>query len=131
MKVRETDDEVLYHDHYTVEALEKIIDTQAKVILQVKKHKHSHLLSVLVIVDDFADDPSFSRHSPLLHSLFTRDRHNSASTIISTQKITAVAPIIRVNATVLCVYRLRNTKDLETVLEELSALVPRKELIEM
>jgi hypothetical protein len=37
MKVKETDEETLYHDHYTVEALEKIIDTQAKVILHVKK----------------------------------------------------------------------------------------------
>ena len=37
MKVRDSDDEVLYHDHYTVEALEKIIDTQAKVILHTKR----------------------------------------------------------------------------------------------
>jgi hypothetical protein len=131
MKVKDSEDEVLYHDHYTVEALEKIIDTQAKVILHMKKTKHTHLFSVLVIVDDFADDPSFSRHSKLLHSLFTRGRHNSISTIVSTQKFTAVAPIIRVNATFLCVYRLRNTKDLETFLEELSALVPRKELLEI
>jgi hypothetical protein len=131
MHVKESDDDVLYHDHYTVEALEKIIDTQSKVILHMKKQKHTHLYSVLVIVDDFADDPHFSRHSKLLHALFTRGRHNSISTIVSTQKFNAVAPIIRVNATFLCVYRLRNNKDLETLLEELSALVPRKELIEI
>ena len=86
---------------------------------------------MLVIVDDFADDPSFSRHSKILHSLFTRGRHNSISTIVSTQKFTAVAPIIRVNATFLVVYRLRNAEDLETFLEELSAMLPRKELIEI
>jgi len=126
MHVKETDDEVLYHDHYTVEAL-----AQAKVILHLKKQKHTHLFSVLVVVDDFADDPLFSRHSKLLHSLFTRGRHNSISTIVSTQKFNAVAPIIRVNATFLCVYRLRNTKDPETFLEELSALIPRKELLEI
>jgi hypothetical protein len=103
MKVKETDDEKLYHDHYTVEDLEKIIDTQSKASLQMKKQKHSHLFSVLVIVDDFADDPSVSRHSKVLHSLFTRGRHNSISTIVSTQKFTAVASIIRVNATFLCV----------------------------
>jgi hypothetical protein len=131
MKVLESDTEQLYYDHYNTDDLEKIIETQSKVILHMKKQKHSHLFSVLVIVDDFADDPSFSRHSKLLHSLFTRGRHNSISTIVSTQKFTAVAPIIRVNATFLCVYRLRNTKDLETFLEELSALVPRKELIEI
>ncbi len=42
-----------------------------------------------------------------------------------------MAPIIRVNATFLIVYRLRNTKDLETFLEELSAMMPRKELVEL
>ena len=86
---------------------------------------------MLVVVDDFADDPSFSRHSKVLHSLFTRGRHNSISTVVSTHKFTAVAPIIRVNATVLIVYRLRNAKDLQTFLEELSAMLPRKELIEL
>ncbi len=86
---------------------------------------------MLVIVDDFADDPSFSRHSQFLHSLFTRGRHNSISTIVSTQKFTAVAPIILANATFLFVYRLRNAKDLETLLEELSAMLHRKELVEI
>ncbi len=97
----------------------------------MNKQKHSHLFSVLVIVDDFADDPTFSRHSKLLHSLFTRGRHNSISTIVSSQKFNAVAPIIRVNATFLVVYKLRNTKDLETFLEEISGMIGRKELIEL
>ena len=96
-----------------------------------RQQKHSHLFSVLVIVDDFADDPSFSRHSKLLHSLFTRGRHNSISTIVSSQKFNAVAPIIRVNATFLVGYKLRNTKDLETFLEEISGMIGRKELIEL
>jgi hypothetical protein len=131
MKVKESDDEKLYFDHYNPEELEHIIDTQHKVILHMKKQKHSHLFSVLVIVDDFADDPTFSRHSKLLHSLFTRGRHNSISTIVSSQKFNAVAPIIRVNATFLVVYKLRNTKDLETFLEEISGMIGRKELIEL
>jgi hypothetical protein len=95
----------------------------------MKKTQHSKLFSILVIVDDFADDPSFSRHSKLLHSLFTRGRHNSISTIVSTQKFTSVAPIIRVNATFLCVYRLRNQKDLDSLTEELAAMVGKKELL--
>ncbi len=131
MKVKESDAEKLYFDHYNPEELENIIDTQHKVILHMKKQKHSHLFSVLVIVDDFADDPTFSRHSKLLHSLFTRGRHNSISTIVSSQKFNAVAPIIRVNATFLVVYKLRNTKDLETFLEEISGMIGRKELIEL
>ncbi len=99
--------------------------------MQQKQQKQTTLYSILVIVDDFADDPSFSRHSKLLHSLFTRGRHNSISTVVSTQKFTAIAPIIRVNATFIIVYRLRNSKDLETFLEELSAMLTRKELVEL
>ena len=44
------------------------------------------------------------------------------STIVSTQKFNAIHPIIRTNATELYVYRLRNQKDLDAFLEELSAL---------
>ena len=131
MKVTEYDDEKLYFSDYNPDDLEKIITTQSKLILQQKKQKDTKLYSVLVIVADFADDPSFSRDSKLLHSLFTRGRHTSISTVVSTQKVTAIAPIIRVNATFLIVYRLRNSKDLETFLEELSAMLPRKELIEL
>ena len=97
----------------------------------MKKQRHSHLCSVLVIVDGVANDPSSSRHSKLLHSLFTRGRDNSISTSVSTQKVTAVAPIIRVNATLLCVYRLTIQKDLDSLLEELAAVVGKKELLDM
>ena len=131
MKVKESEDDKLYFSDYNPDDLEKIISTQSKIILQQKKQKQTTWYSILVIVDDFADDPSFSRHSKWLHSLFTRGRHNSISTVVSTQKFTAIAPIIRVNATFLIVYRLRNSQDLETFLEELSAILPRKELVEL
>jgi hypothetical protein len=77
-------------------------------------------------VDDFADDPSFSRHSKMLHALYTRWRHNSISTITATQKFSAIAPIVRVNATELFVYRLRNYKDLITFIDEASAMLDKK-----
>ena len=74
------------------------------------------LYSILVIVDDVSDNPSFSRHSKLLDSLYTRARHFSISTIASTQKFAAVGQIMRVNSTCLCVCRLRHNKDLECLL---------------
>ena len=64
------------------------------------------LFSILVIIDDFADNHSVSHH-PLINSLFTRGRHHSISTIVSTQKFRAISNIIRVNATELYVFRLR------------------------
>jgi hypothetical protein len=53
------------------------------------------------------------------------------STITSTQVFNALSPIIRKNITQLYVYKLRNYKDLETVLEELSALADKKSILEM
>jgi hypothetical protein len=131
MRVIENDKEKLYFDHYNPSDLEKIIDTQHKVIKLVKTQGRKKLFSILVVIDDFADDPSFTRQSKLLHSLYTRGRHNSISTIVSTQKFAAIHPIIRVNATSLFVYRLRNRKELEAFLDEVSGLVSKKELLEI
>ena len=89
----------------------------------MKQQNLHKLYYTLIIIDDFSDDPSFSRHSKLLHSLYTRGRHNSISTIVSTQKFAAVGQIIRVNATFLCVYRC--------FLDEIAGTVGRKELLEM
>jgi len=123
--------EQLYFDHYNSDDLQNIIDTQHKEILKMKERKQTKLVSILVVVDDFADDPTFTRHSKLLHSLFTRGRHNQISTLVSTQKFAAIAPIIRVNSTFMIVYRLRNNRDLESFLEEVSGLTGKKELLEI
>ena len=53
------------------------------------------------------------------------------STIVSTQKFVAIHPIIRTNATELFVYRLRNQKDLDAFLEELSALYDKRTLLKL
>jgi len=132
MKLKE-DEPVLYYDEYDPQALEKIISTQKKVIeYQKSKKDKKKLFSILVVVDDFADDPRFSRNSKLLHALFVRGRHSQISTIVSTQKFTAIHPIIRVNASELYVFRLRNYSDLQTFLDELGGVVGNKQtLLEM
>ena len=53
------------------------------------------------------------------------------STITSTQVFNALSPIIRQNITQLYFYKLSNYKDLEAVLEELSALTDKKTLLDM
>mgnify|MGYP000417741973 CR=1 FL=1 len=131
MNVEETETAKLYFDHYDPEDLQNIIDTQHKVILEMKKRKLTKLFSIAIIINDFSDDANFSRHSKLLHSLFTRGRHNSKSTLVSTQKFASIAQIVRINATFLIVFRLRNNKDLECFLDEISGLAERKELLEM
>ena len=53
------------------------------------------------------------------------------STITATQKFSAIHPIIRINATELFVYRLRSYKDLETFIEEVSAVYDKKTLLQL
>ena len=75
----------LYYDHYDPVSLEMIIDTQRKIVEHQKKQKETKkLFQIMIIVDDFADDPSFSRNSKLLHSLFTRGRHSATLTATTT-----------------------------------------------
>jgi hypothetical protein len=131
MKVNHTDEEPLYFDHYNGDELENIVSTQHKVIDYMKKQGRTKLFQILIIIDDFADDPSFVRSSKLLHSLYTRGRHNQISTITSTQKFNAISPIIRVNMTELYVFRLRSLKDLEAFIEEVSAVADKKTLLEI
>lgn len=130
-EITNNDDEQFYFDHYDEDALFNIINTQRKIIEYQKKHNHNKLFSILIVVDDFADDVKFSRNSKLLHSLFTRGRHSQISTIVATQKFNALSPIIRVNASDLYVFRLRNYSDLQAFLDEVSAIAPKDVILEM
>ncbi len=131
MEAHETDDEKFFFDHYDPDALANIISTQNRIVKHLKAKGKKKLFQILIIVDDFADDPTFSRHSTLLHSLYTRGRHGMISTITATQKFSAIHPIIRVNATELYVYRLRNQNDLDKFLEEVSAAIDKKTLLKI
>jgi hypothetical protein len=130
-EINAKDDETFYFDHYDEDALLNIINTQRKIIEYQKKHNHNKLFSILIVVDDFADDVKFSRNSKLLHSLFTRGRHSQISTVVATQKFNALSPIIRVNASDLYVFRLRNYSDLQAFLDEVSAIAPKDVILEM
>ena len=131
MKAIESEDDKFYYDEYDPIALDHIIETQHKITDYMKKHKYKTLFQILIVIDDFADDPAFTRQSKLLHQLYVRGRHNSISTITSTQKYNVIAPIVRINATQLYVFRLRNYKDLEAIVEELSAVTDKKTLLEI
>ena len=84
---------------------------------------------MLIVIYDFADSIECSRHSKLLHGLFARGRHNYITTIVSTHKFTAQAPILRSNATHMFVFRLRNYSCLQTLIDELSALIDKPTML--
>ena len=70
MKVQHTDEDPIYFDHYDPESLHEIMETQRKNTEYTKKKNFKRLFQILKIVDDFADDPAFTRNSKLLHTLF-------------------------------------------------------------
>jgi GTPase SAR1 family protein len=129
--IKPNEREKIYFDSYESSELEAVIKTQQKVIDYQKEQKHKDLYQILILVDDFIDDPSFTRKSQLLHQLYIRGRHYMISTITATQVYKAVSPVIRKNMTHLFIYRLRNYADLEAIVEELSAVYDKKTLLEI
>jgi DNA replication protein DnaC len=130
-EIKPKEDEQVYFDHYDPEALDNIIKTQHKVVEHMKKQKLTKIFQILIIIDDFADDPQFTRHSTLLHQLYIRGRHQMISTITATQAFRLISPIVRKNITDLFVFRLRNKGDLDAILEELSAVYDTKTLLQL
>jgi hypothetical protein len=74
MKVRNTIEEPIYFDHYDPDSLANILNTQHQITNFLKKRGDNKLFQILIIIDDFADDPAFTRQSKPLHALYTRGR---------------------------------------------------------
>jgi hypothetical protein len=76
--------------------MNNIINTHKEIIEYLKNKKdNDKLYSIVIIIDDMADNPKFTRNSKLLHALYTRGRHHLISTIISSQVLTTISPITR------------------------------------
>ena len=86
------------------------------------------LYQVLKICDDLADVPQLHRMNGALDTLFIRGRHMQISTWVSSQKLRLISAAVRVNQQFLCCWRLRNQHELDAVVEELSALLPKEQL---
>jgi hypothetical protein len=132
LKQQETRQEKFYFDEYDPVALQKIIDTQYKVIDYMKNQGHKNLYQIAIIIDDFIDSRHFT-FSPtsLLNTLFIRGRHMMISTIVTSQSYKAISSIVRRNITEISIFRLRNTSDLDAWIDELSAVYDKKTLLQM
>ena len=79
-------DEQLYFDRYDADAIRTILDTQHQIIDDTKKNYYKQLFQIMLIIDDFADDPTFIRQSTTHHSLYARGRGDIISTITAAPK---------------------------------------------
>ena len=119
----DNDKEPCWWDEFNVEDLERVIETQNKIIEYQKKQGMKKLFNILVILDDVSDNPAITRNNKLLNYLFCRGRHSGISTLVSLQTSSTVPPIIRVNISQLFYYKVKNFKEIEILQDELSAIV--------
>ena len=121
-----TEREQAYWDEWDEAALRRIIQQQRKITEASKKLEMKKLYQVLIICDDLADVPNGA-----LDMLFIRGRHLQISTWVSSQKLRLISAAVRVNQQFLSCWRLRNQHELDAVVEELSALLPKEQLYQL
>jgi len=122
--------EPAFFDEWDPGQLEKILADQFKIIEYQKAKKYKRLFSILVVIDDFADRADLMHsNANVLSRLFFRGRHLSISTLVSSQRLKSIASAIRANLQFLCVWRLRSWTELDSLLEELSAIHDKKTLL--
>lgn len=115
--IYDEEDDPIYFEKYDEHALNKIIDLQEGVIKYLKNKKADRLFSILVVLDDIADDVK-TRHSDAINKLFIRGRHMNISIISSVQKYTLCNTISRTQCSFLIAFKIRNNSDLDLIVDE-------------
>ena len=130
--------EQCFYSRWDPAAIKAIVDQQMRVTEHSKRRGMKVLYGICIVIDDFADDPRIvhsqsgaAAGGSMLNTLFIRGRHSQISTIVSTQKLRLISSTMRVNTQFLCVWRLRSALELESLLEEVSALHDKKTLLAM
>jgi len=128
---KEIKNEDLYFETFDEAALQNIINNHSRIIAKLKDEKSKEMYNICIVIDDFIDDRRISNNSKALNSLFIRGRHSFISTICLIQKYISVSPMIRLNVSALMIFKLKNMKDLNALLDETSALINKKKLLEI
>ena len=131
--VKVPDEEQTMWDEWKPEVLEKLIERHKRVNAYLKQKKQKRGYCICVLVDDFADAGEKVMHSStnILTSLFVRGRHLGCACWLLTQKLRVVSLICRTNFCWMLIWRLKNSKELMSILEELDALHDRRVLVQM
>jgi hypothetical protein len=121
-----------FHSEWDEPALLEILAKQKAAVKKKAAVSTKPLQQALIIIDDFADRYDVIKSAGnVFTTLFIRGRHFGCSCWISSQKLTAISTVALVNFRFLCVWRLRNQKEIVALLEELSAIYPIPTLHEM
>jgi acid stress-induced BolA-like protein IbaG/YrbA len=118
------------YDSWDEAVIENILARQMAVCAHVKKRGSKRKFHIAIICDDFADDRKVVR-SGLIEKIFCKGRHANVSCFVLTQYYRLLSPVLRCQQNVLAVFRLRNLKDKQAIIEENSAIVDQKVLNRM
>ena len=135
-KMSDQQKEPLMFEDLEQAVLGKLLDEQRKITEECRKRKMKPP-QVCVILDDLADRGDIltkrqgGSQGSWLVSLATRGRHFGVTWIISSQVLNLVGTVIRKNCRCMCVWRLRNHKEVETLCEELSGIYGKDEIMQL
>jgi hypothetical protein len=129
------EDDPTFHETIDVAFLQSRVDRQKKITEYLKgKQSKQKCFNICIVLDDLADvKHGLPEITKFVDSFFVKARHWGVSCILSTQKLKLplISPCVRVNATCLLAWRLRNQSDLwDGLIYEYSALVSKEKLYE-
>ena len=117
--------------------LGNLLDEQRLIVEQCRKRKMT-APQVCVILDDLADRGDILQKrqggtagGSWLVTLATRGRHINCTWVISSQCLNLVGTVIRKNVRSMCIWRLRNYKEIEVLCEELSGVYDKQTILEL
>ena len=136
-RMSDQDKEPLMFEDLDQQALGRILDDQRRICEECRKRKEP-IPQCCVLLDDLADRGEIFQKrqgaasgGSWLVTLATRGRHFGVTWIVSSQKLNLISTVVRSNARSMCVWRLRNHKEVETLCEELSGVYDKDTLLEM
>jgi len=116
-------DEENVHVDYSDEKLEEIVDEQRQAI------EDDEPINTLIIFDDIIQQ--INKHSALINKLVMRNRHYYLTIWITTQKYSLVSPTIRNNISYYILFGIKNRKEKEFIINELSDNISEEDFIKM
>ena len=136
-KMSDQDKEPLMFEDLDQQKLGKILDDQRAICEECRKRKEP-CPEVLICLDDLSDRGDLlgkraggQAGGSWMNTLFTRGRHFHCSVFLTTQKLNLISTVIRCNVRSMCVWRLRNHKEIESLCEEMSGVYDAKTVLEM
>ena len=122
-KACKTIDEENVHIDYSDEKLQEIVDEQRQAI------EDDEPINTLIIFDDIIQQ--INKHSALINKLVMRNRHYYLTIWITTQKYSLVSPTIRNNISYYILFGIKNRKEKEFIINELSDNITEEDFVKM